>query len=51
MNAALIAHIGGGLVGLVAILAGAIAIAARKGGSLHAFAGRWWRCACQSVGC
>lgn len=38
MNALLMAHVGGGLL---AILAGAIAIAARKGGSLHALARTW----------
>lgn len=38
MNAVLIAHVAGGLV---AMLTGAIAIAARKGGSWHASAGTW----------
>ena len=39
MNALLIAHV---VTGLVAILAGATAIAARKGGSVHASAGTWF---------
>lgn len=39
LKAALVAHIAGGTIGLIA---GAIAMVARKGGPLHVAAGRWF---------